>query len=70
MSELYVAYDYVDEGYVEDNYGEVIPEKVKVFGFSRNRVISSNEETSQEIKRQYKKKFGRKAFAFPPQNIG
>ena len=71
-----MAEQYVEEGYVECDYFEGdcpvgIKEIVKVYGFSRNRVITpTDSDPSDEIIRDYKNKYGRKAFTFPDQMIG
>ena len=45
-----------------------VKEIVKIYGFSRNRVIQPTEEDpADEIRRDFRKKYGRKAFTFPDQ---
>ena len=72
MRKPYVDKDYVDCGYfVGDCSGKTLPGYVKVVGFSRKKIIKPDEKnTTNDIKRRYNKKFGRKAFAIPTQNIG
>ena len=80
MANLYVEYGYVEEGYVEGSYlpdevlpesVEVLPEIVKVFGFSKNfKIKPTVEDPADEILRDQSRRYGRKAFAFPAQNIG
>lgn len=70
VDELYVDESYVECGYFEGDCSEGLPEHVKVFGFSRNRVIKPDFDTdSKAIVDIYNSKFGRDAFAFPSQEI-
>jgi len=69
---LYVSRGYVACGYIKNDCPHYVnTERVDVFGFSRNRIVLPDENTSsQEIKKTFNKKFGRNAFVFPNQDIG
>lgn len=76
MPDMYVETGYVECEYfvddcLQDDDSLLIPECVKVFGFSRKSVIKPDiKNDSDDIRRRYNKKFGRKALAFPNQSIG
>ena len=68
MAEMYVEDGYAECDYFEGDCPVGVKEVVKVFGFSRNRVIiPTAEDPAEEIRRDFRKKFGRKAFTFPDQ---
>ena len=76
---LYVENGYVVEGYFVGDavtplpgpHGEYQPEVVKIFGFSKTRIIISDDRNDvSKIKRRFKRSFGRTVAAFPVQKIG